>query len=494
MELKDIKNLNQKIYTLDTEINRQSKVIFVATLIFCYRLNKDFQNPAKLETLINFVDGDERPIDQIIKLAKNEISKKKLAPKTQQAIYDSLQTISGVNTKIDRDRNNFRKFVVEFVTTDFPSIKSDDLFLETLYMEIDKKAKKSDEGVVLTPVFAAELMVDLAEIDYKKDVVADLCSGTGLFSLLSYSKMLGDMKRDLEQHKITADEYKKYEERLYNSIIANDVDPKMVTLCLANFLLKSLNHSLLYNEDVLSLEKSSFKIDNDGRIETIQATKAILNPPYEDAYHPVEIVEKNVSLVKNSNNLDSKVVVIIPPQKFGQKKDVFSQILNSATLESVIKMQDDLFVDSGKSQPASIFVFNANKPHQKDDVIKYYNFTDTGYVYLKDSGLIDKNKTHDSKKKALLEKMKNTAKDTNINSFIRTWTNFYEVNKELEVSAKIDPSRIKISKEEADITLENITIKKMLAEKEKLINDVNNNFKDEDGSFERYIVDILSED
>ena len=494
MLLKDIKSINQRIYVLDPEIKRESKVIFISALIFCYRLNKDFQNPAKLTALVNFVDEKTRPIDQIIDIAKAEIVKLELLPKTQQAIFDSLQTISGVNTKLDRDRDAFKSFVSDFITNDFPSIKSDDLFLETLYMEIDKKAKKSDEGVVLTPIFAAQLMIDLADINYKNDVVADLCSGTGLFSLLSYSQMLGDMDRDLKAKEITKEEYKIYQEKLYNSIIANDVDPKMVTLCLANFLLKSLNHSLLYNENVLKLEKSDFKIKNGDQQQTIQATKAVLNPPYEDAYKPVEIVEKCISLVKNSNGMDSRVVVIIPPQKFGQKKDIFSQILKGATLESVIKMQDDLFVESGKTQPTSIFIFNASKPHSKEDKIKYYDFTDTGFVYLKDSGLVDKNNTYEAKKKRLLEAVKSDDAEKSSNSFIRTWGNFYEVDKQFLITAQIDPSRIKIDKEEADITLENITIKKMLGEKQKLLDDASNNYIDKDGSFEKYIIGILSED
>lgn len=203
---------------------------------------------------------------------------------------------------------------------------------------------------------------------------------------------------------------------------------------------------------------------------------------------------KNISLISGNSQTGTKVVVIIPPQKFGQKKDIFSKILNIATLESVIKMQDDLFTDSGKSQPASIFVFNVDKPHSADDKIRYYNFTDTGYIYLKDSGLVDKNHTYEKKKKELLEKMKNEATETTKSDFIRNWNNFYEVNKELEIVTQIDPNRIKTDKEEADITLENITIKKMLAEKQKLIDEAGNNFKDEDGSFEKYIVNILSED
>lgn len=493
MELKAIKNLNQRIYQLDTDIIRNNKVIFVATLIFAIKLNTEFQNVGKLSQIINFTDENTRPIDQLIKIAKDGIETLDILDTTKQAIFNSLQTISGVNTKLDSDRRAFQQFLSDFISKDFVSIKPSDLFIETLYMEIDKKSGNSDEGIVLTPVFAAQLMVDLADIDYKKDVVADLCSGTGLFSLLSYSKMLNDMDNDLKNHIISNDEYNQYQKKLYNSIIANDADPKMVTLCLANFLLKSLNHSLISNADVLKLEKSSFKYKENGQEKRIQPTKAILNPPYEDSYKPLEIVEKNISLISGNSQKGTKVVVIIPPQKFGQKKDVFARILNLATLESVIKMQDDLFKDSGKSQPASIFVFNVDKPHLKTDKVKYYNFTDTGYVYLKDSGLVDKNNTYLEKKEALLNKI-NSKEENEGTSFVRTWANFYEVNKELEVTTQIDPSKIKTSKEEADITLENITIKKMLDEKNNLINGVNNNFKDIDGSFEDYIIKILSED
>ena len=495
MELRQIKSLNQRIYELDTEINRNSKTIFIAALVFALKTNTEFQNVNKLSQFINFVDEETRPIDQLIDVAKEGIEKLQLLPKTKDAIYDSLRTISGVNTKLDNNRKEFKQFIEDFISRDFATIKPSDLFFETLYMEIDKKAKAGDDGIVLTPVFAAQLMVDLAEINYKKDVIADLCSGTGLFSLLSYSQMLNDMNKDLSSGVIDQSQYKQYEKRLYNSIIANDSDSKMVTLCLANFLLKSLNYQLLFNEDVLKLEKSSFKIKVDDQEERVLPTKAILNPPYEDKYKPLEIVEKNISLISGNSQDNTKLVVIIPPQKFGQKKDVFARILNVATLESVIKMQDDLFIDSGKSQPASIFVFNANKPHSANDEIRYYNFTDTGYVYLKDSGLVDKNGVFEARKKELLKKIKRGEGMSEVDAaFTRDWNNFYEVNKELEIVTHINPSRVKTDKEEADITLENITIKKMLAEKQSLIDGASNNYKDEDGTFERYVVNILSED
>lgn len=493
MELKDIKRINQSIYELDTDINRNSKMIFIATLLFCLTRNKDFQDVTKLTKFINFTDEENKPIDQIIDLAKNEITKLNLPEKTESAIFNSFKTISGVNTNLDGDRNEFRKFIENFISNDFTSIKSNDLFLESLYMEIDKKAQSSNEGVVLTPTFAAQLMVDMAELDYKTDVVADLCSGTGLFSLLSYSKMLSDLENDYKNKIVDSTNYKKYKERLTSAIIANDNEPKMVTLCLANFLLNSLDPSLLLYEDVLQLKKSSFKTKKTGEEVRIQPTKAILNPPYEDKYKPLEIIEQNIALVKNDNTHGNKVVAIVPPQKFGQKKDILARILNLATLEKVIKMQDELFTDSGKSQPASIFVFNVDKSHTNDDIIEYYDFTDTGYVYLKDSGLVDKNGTYEQKKRELFERMSQPIEMTR-NDFERVWTNFYEVNKELKIEAQIDTNKIKTSKDEADIMMENIIIKKMLAEKDKLINEVSNEFVDEDGKFEEYIVRILSED
>lgn len=491
MELREIKNLNQKLYQLDTEIGRNSKTIFIATLIFAIKLNTDFAINGKLSDMINFNDNNIRPIDQLIAIAKEGINTLDMPEATKQAIYDSLRTISGVNTKLDKDRTAFKNFLSDFISS-YSDIHDDDLFLETLYMEIDKKSGTGDDGIVLTPFFAAQLMIDLANINYKTDVIADLCCGTGLFSLLSYHKMSCDMNSDYRKGLITEKEYDGYTNRLYSSIIANDIDSKMITLCLANLLLIDINKSLIFCGNTLDIKRSNLKYQNGNSEIFVQPTKAILNPPYEDAYKPLEILEKNISLISGNPQNGTRVVVIVPPQKFGQKKEVFSRILNSATLECVIKMQDDLFIDSGRSQPASIFVFNVDRPHSKNDQIRYFNFTDTGYVYLKDSGLVDKNNTYNQKKLELLNKIENP--QDNYSTFIRTWNNFYEVNKELEITTQLDPDKVKTNKEEADITLENITIKKMINEKISLLQSAENNFKDSDNYHENYIIDILSED
>lgn len=141
MELREIKGINQRIYELDTDITRSSKVIFIATILFCITKNKDFLNANKLTTLIDFTSEKKKPIDQLIDLAKTEIKELNLQKNTEKAIMDSLKTIEGVSTGLDKDRTRFKDFLYDFITKWFSSIKPSDLFLETLYMEIDKRLK-----------------------------------------------------------------------------------------------------------------------------------------------------------------------------------------------------------------------------------------------------------------------------------------------------------------------------------------------------------------
>lgn len=145
MELKDIKNLNQRIYELSTDISRSNKTIFIAAIIFCLQ-NKDFQNPNKLTDFINFSDETKKPIDRLLEIAKTEIDKLKLNNGTKSAVLDSLNTISGVQTNLNRNRMELKNFLLDFISNWYPSIKPADLFFETLYMEIDKKASNSDKG------------------------------------------------------------------------------------------------------------------------------------------------------------------------------------------------------------------------------------------------------------------------------------------------------------------------------------------------------------
>jgi predicted RNA methylase len=485
MELKNIKKINQTIYELDSEINRNNKMIFISTIIFCL-INKEFRNPSKISTLINF-SSIENPIDQMIAFANNEIKNLNLQNKTFESVKTSLNLISGINTKLDKNREKLRNFIVEFVTEIYPNLSIENsLFLEEMYMEVDKKAKNKDKGITLTPYFASILMVDLAELDYRNDTVADLASGTGIFSILSYLKMKKDLDSDFDKNKINLEQYNEYYNRLQNSVVANDSDVKMITLTLANFVLKDLNCRLIFNESIFDLDKSSFS----NTIFKLKPTVVIMNPPYEDEYKPIEMVKKSIELIKNENE-KNRLILIIPPQKFSQNKDIFFKILNLSSLKNVIKMQDDLFSDSGSTPSTCILTFSTEKEHDKNSAIRYYNFTDSGFVYLKDSGIVDKNKTHTNKRNELLISLKSEIKKELDD---RNFSNFYDVINPKLITNNLDPNKVKLNKDEADISYENALIKRMLSEKNKILKEKNNEYVDTDGILEDYLLKILEED
>jgi hypothetical protein len=215
-----------------------------------------------------------------------------------------------------------------------------------------------------------------------------------------------------------------------------------------------------------------------------------LNPPYEDEYKPIEMVKKSIELIKNENE-KNRLILIIPPQKFSQNKDIFFKILNLSSLKNVIKMQDDLFSDSGSTPSTCILTFSTEKEHDKNSAIRYYNFTDSGFVYLKDSGIVDKNKTHINKRNELLISLKSEIKKELDD---RNFSNFYDVINPKLITNNLDPNKVKLNKDEADISYENALIKRMLSEKNKILKEKNNEYVDTDGILEDYLLKILEED
>lgn len=123
MELKDIKAINQRIYELDDKISRESKVIFISTLVFILTKNTDFQNVGKLTEFVNFADEKNKPVDQLINLAKNEIEKMGLVDSAKIAVLGSLDTISGANTKLNSNKTELKSFISDFISKYFVSIK-----------------------------------------------------------------------------------------------------------------------------------------------------------------------------------------------------------------------------------------------------------------------------------------------------------------------------------------------------------------------------------
>jgi len=431
----------------------------------------------------------EIPSEVLVNLAEEYLQTLNIDKKFESNVIKLWNNIKPVNNlnllKKGETKVNLIRIIESFLTSAVPHIKTNDKeetmdFLGQMFAEINGHGANGKTGIVLTPYFLADFMTDLLELDYKTDILLDGACGTGSFLVTAYIKMA--MQLEVDKENLTAEEYKFYSARIAKAIYGNDLDEQMSILVLTNFALLGMDIMNISNEDFFKLDGQYFE-------ETL-INKGILNPPFE--YKPVEFIKHAMERIKNnSSKQDKKFVVICPPQTVGKDHKALEQILNIGTIKAVIEVQTNAFVESNISYGTSIFVFDLNKPHTATDKILYYDFSNSGYEYFKDSGLVDKYNTFETKKKEAIEMLKN---EKNFEPKAkRTWTTFFDIPETNNFEITIDPMKIKINDvEETDLTKANQEIKTILKEKKELIDSVGNKIPATQ-EFIDYLVETLSE-
>lgn len=492
--LKDIKKYHDELFSAsvtDKDKMSLSSLIALLTTTNYKKFETDY------EKLI--LKDDKTPAESIVEIANERLNSLGIDASFTQKIsrlWDTLKIKSSLNTvKPNETKCNLIKIVESFINDCYPHTqvnlantrKDVGDFLGQLFAEINGHGANGKTGIVLTPYFLADFMTDLLELDYKTDVLLDGACGSGTFLVAAYTKMILAMEDDFNSGKITAEERKMYLDRINNStIFGNDLNEEMAMLALMNFSLMGESIKNVSNEDFFKLDGTYF--------DTNKINKGILNPPfeYEPAHFALHMIERIVSNSNTNSGCKKKFVIICPPQSMGKSSDKYlTKILNIATLDAVIEVQGNAFQESNISFGTSIFVFDLSKAHKASDKVLYYDFTNSGYEYFKDSGLVDKYNKFDTNKKAAISNIKNRGQYTHKNN--RTWTTFFDIPESINFEICIDPMKIKMKDvEETDLTKANQEIKTILKEKQELIDSVGNKIPNSE-EFENYIVDLLSE-
>lgn len=433
------------------------------------------------------------PTEIIVELAKEylETIRDQLNPAFVNKIitlWNSLKTISSLNAKQENETEpNIVRIVESFVNDCYPYMQVNNTnsradvgdFLGQMFAEINGRGANGKTGIVLTPYFIADFMTDLLNLNYKEDVLFDGACGSGSFLVAAYTKMRIQLEDDYEQNKLTYEEYQQYKNRLDKEMFyGNDIDESMVLLCLMNFSILGMDIKNVTNEDFFNLDLNYYK-DRD-------INKAILNPPFE--YNPAYFIKQKIERIKNvQTDKDKLLAVICPPQSLSKYADKYLvNILNNATLKYVIQMQDNAFKESGDTVATSVFLFDLSKAHNKTDKVLYYDFTDTGYEYFKDSGLIDKTNSFESKKEKALKTLSNEINF--VHDDHRSFSNFYDIPDYTYFEVNIDPVKIANNdRDELDLTAENQMIRILLKEREEVLKKENN-----DKEFTDYLIKKLS--
>ena len=144
-------------------------------------------------------------------------------------------------------------------------------------------------------------------------------------------------------------------------------------LAILNMILMGDGSSNILNKDSLKDFNGNYGFGKTN--EKFPADAFVLNPPYSAQGNGMIFVEKALSM------MDKGYAAIIIQNSAGSGKAVEynKKILKHSTLLASIKMPIDLFVGKSSVQ-TNIYVFRVGEAHQKDDIVKFIDFSNDGYT------------------------------------------------------------------------------------------------------------------
>lgn len=194
--------------------------------------------------------------------------------------------------------------------------------------------------VVLTPSYVAKLLVRLARVN-KDSYVWDFAAGSAGLLVAAMNEMLNDAKEKIK----SPDEYQNKVVKIKaTQLLGIELLSSVYMLAILNMILMGDGSSNILNKDFLTDFTGNYGFGKSN--DKFPADAFVLNPPY--------------SAPGNGMNYNRK-------------------ILEHSTLLASIKMPIDLFIGKSSVQ-TNVYVFRVGEAHQKDDIVKFIDFSNDGYT------------------------------------------------------------------------------------------------------------------
>mgnify|MGYP002678905825 FL=1 len=222
--------------------------------------------------------------------------------------------------------------------------------------------------VVLTPPYVATLLCRLARVN-KDSFVWDFATGSAGLLVAAMNEMLADAKKKIKSPEELAHKSAKIKA---NQLLGLEILSNVYMLAVLNMIMMGDGSSNILNKDSLKFDGHYGFGKTD---EKFPADAFILNPPYSAEGNGMVFVEKALSMM----NKGYAAIIIQNSAGSGKAAEYNKRILEHSTLLASIKMPIDLFI--GKSSVlTNIYVFRVGEAHQKDDVVKFIDFSNDGYT------------------------------------------------------------------------------------------------------------------
>lgn len=368
--------LNNDIYNNEKGLSERDRVYLVAaSIIATLGVPGKVAALEKSELKSSNEDGN-RDGDIILRKIKAFLNEKNLPQEKRDLIVRTLQntlTTDNIN-KVENGESQLKRVFTKIIddlgiyykiglTTDFTG----KLFNE-MYSWLGFSQDKLND-VVLTPSYVATLLVRLARVN-KDSYVWDFATGSAGLLVAAMNEMLNDAKDKIKSPDQLA---QKSVEIKANQLLGLEILSEVYMLAILNMILMGDGSSNILNKDSLKEFDGNYGFSKTD--EKFPADAFVLNPPYSAPGNGMIFVKKALSMMNNGY----AAIIIQNSAGSGKAIEYNKKILKHSTLLASIKMPIDLFIGKSSVQ-TNIYVFRVGEAHQKDDVVKFIDFSVDGYT------------------------------------------------------------------------------------------------------------------
>ncbi len=368
--------LNNDIYQNEKGLSERDRVYLVAASIIATLGIPEKVSALEKSELKSSSEEGNRDGDIILRKIKAFLNEKDLPREKRDLIVRTLQntlTTDNIN-KAENGESQLKRVFVKIVddlgiyykiglTTDFTG----KLFNE-MYSWLGFSQDKLND-VVLTPSYVATLLVRLARVN-KDSYVWDFATGSAGLLVAAMNEMLNDAKEKIKSPDAFA---LKSAEIKANQLLGLEILSEVYMLAILNMILMGDGSSNILNKDSLKEFNGNYGFGKTG--EKFPANAFVLNPPYSAAGNGMVFVEKALSMM----NSGYAAIIIQNSAGSGKAVEYNKRILKRSTLLASIKMPIDLFIGKSSVQ-TNVYVFRVGEAHQKDEVVRFIDFTNDGYT------------------------------------------------------------------------------------------------------------------
>lgn len=368
--------LNNDIYQNEKGLGENDRVYLVAAAIIATIGIPGKVTPLEKEDLKSSTEQGNTDGDIILRKITAFLNEKELPAKKKDLIIRTLQntlTTDNIN-KVENGESQLKRVFTKIVddlgiyykiglTTDFTG----KLFNE-MYGWLGFSQDKLND-VVLTPSYVATLLVKLARVN-KDSYVWDFATGSGGLLVAAMNEMLIDAKEHIKSPEELA---KKSAEIKANQLLGLELLPGVYMLAILNMILMGDGSSNILNKDSLKDFDGNYGFGNTDK--KFPADAFVLNPPYSASGNGMNFVEKALSMMSRGY----AAIIIQNSAGSGKATEYNKKILKHSSLLASIKMPIDIFIGKSSVQ-TNIYVFRVGEPHQKDEIVKFIDFSNDGYT------------------------------------------------------------------------------------------------------------------